>query len=93
MMARHRTTADPREWGRSILRWAIRSVEWLVLGAVVGAAAWGALRWAGSDPDLARWVGLAAGVLTAAAAGVAQTLPSHASADDPADTTERPSPS
>lgn len=92
-MARHRTTADLRARGRSAVRWAIRSVEWLVLGAVVGAAAWGALRWAGSDPDLARWGGLAAGVLTAAAAGVAQTMPGHAPADRSADTTERPSPS
>jgi NhaP-type Na+/H+ or K+/H+ antiporter len=74
-MSRHRTVLSPRERWRAVLRWALRALGWLVLGMVVGAAAWGALTWAGSEPQTARRVALVAAVVAAVAAGVATSVP------------------
>lgn len=65
-----------------MLRWAARAAAWLALGALVGLAAWAALTWAGSDPQVAQWAGIGAAVVTAGAAGVASTIPSPAERAD-----------
>ena len=82
-MARHRTALSPQERRQAVLRWAGRAAVWVLLGAVVGGAAWGALTWAGSLPGIRLWVGLVAGVLAAAAAGVASTVPGPEAHDEP----------
>lgn len=85
-MGRHRTALTPRERVRAGLRWVGRLAAWLALGALVGFAAWGALTWAGSRPEVARWAGVGAGALTAVAAAVSSTLPGAAqSPDEPTD--------
>gem|GEM_PF-1720058 len=75
----------PRERVDAVLRWAVRVVVWLALGALVGLAAYGALTWAGSISGIRVWVAAAVGLLAAAAAGVASTLPGPAVPDEPAD--------
>jgi hypothetical protein len=84
-MARHRTRLTPRERRAVALLWARRAALWLALGLVVGAAALGALTWAGSLPGIRMWVSVAAGVLAAAAAGIASTVPGPGAPDEPAD--------
>lgn len=81
-MARHRTRLTPRERVELALRWARRVALWLAFGVVVGAAALGALTWAGSLPGVRPWVAVAAGVLAAAAAGVATTVPGPDASDE-----------
>jgi hypothetical protein len=84
-MARHRTAVTPAERRRLVLHWAGRAAMWLGLGVVVGLAAWGALAWAGSAPAIRVWVGLGAGILAAAAAGLASVLPPGPGHDQPGD--------
>ncbi|HEY0117381.1 MAG TPA: hypothetical protein VGC04_01235 [Cellulomonas sp.] len=84
-MARHRTSLTPQERRQSLLRWAGRVAVWLALGAIVGVAAWGAMAWAGSPPGIRPWVGLVVGVLAAAAAGIASTVPGPEAPDEPTD--------
>ena len=82
-MARHRTTLTPRERRLAVLRWGGRVVMWLALGALVGLAALGALTWAGSLPQIRIWVAAGIGLLVAAAAGIATTVPDPAAQDEP----------
>jgi hypothetical protein len=84
-MARHRTTMTPRERVDAVLRWAVRVVVWLALGALVGLAAYAALAWAGSISGIRVWVAAGVGLLAAAAAGVASTVPGPGVPDEPAD--------
>ncbi len=89
-MARHRTSLTPPERRALALLWARRAGLWLLLGVVVGAAALGALMWAGSLPGIRVWVSAGAGLLAAAAAGVGSTVPGP---DAPDERTDGPSPS
>lgn len=84
-MARHRTRLTPRDRVDVALRWARRAALWLALGVVVGAAALVALTWTGSLPGTRLWLAVAAGVLAAAAAGVASTVPGPGAPDEPGD--------
>ncbi len=84
-MARHRSTLTPREQRVVVLRWAGRVVLWLALGGLVGLAALGALTWAGSLPGTRIWVAGAIGLIAAAAAGIASTIPGPAGPDEPTD--------
>lgn len=84
-MARHRTTLTPQERRGAVLRWSGRVALWLALGVLVGLAALGALTWAGSLAGSRLWVAAVAGVLAAAAAGVASTVPGPAGPDEPTD--------
>jgi hypothetical protein len=60
-------------------------VVWLALGALVGFAAYGALTWAGALPEIRMWVAAGIGLLAAAAAGIAITVPGPAAHDEAAD--------
>ncbi len=86
-MPRHRTVMTPRERASWLLRFVVRLAGWLVLGAIVGAATWGALHWAGAAPHTARWVAAAVALVTVVAVGIGTTMPRPS---DPGDDPDAP---
>ena len=85
-MGRHVAAAGPPDESRTD-RWrrlAVRAAEALVLGSAAGVGAWAASTWVGTTRAIAAWIGLAAGVLAAAAtwAGAGPAGPPTTSDDE-----------